>query len=234
MIRLTAVAHGSSRPAIESAVAFLRCRTPPGWVELAVTRLDVLLLDHAALELKAAEQAQKLIRRYGASRSTALVADPVRQALVTQLSRLAREELRHFEQVVALINERGERFIGISSSRYAAGLHELARGTGPGALVDALIIGAVIEARSCERFLSLIESSDRLDTGVARFYASLLRSEARHFENYLALARRVGDPDECPPRISVFLDRDRELIEAEDPEFRFHSGCPAADCRARI
>jgi len=143
------------------------------------------------------------------------------------MSRLAREELRHFEQVVALIERRGRTYVSLSPSRYAAGLHELARSPEPDALVDALVIGAVIEARSCERFFSLVAPPDQLDGATQKFYVSLLRSEARHFEDYLELARATGS-DEIQDRIEIFLAQDAKLISSSDPVFRFLSGVPVA------
>lgn len=219
----------NARPAvlIEPVLAFLRCRTPPRWVEAAVADLDTLLLDHAALELKAAQQAQALIYRYGARewRGRARLPDDFRSRLVNRLSRLAREELRHFEQVVALIERRGGRFTAIPASRYAAGLHALAARGEPAALVDALIIGAVIEARSCERFFSLVEERGRLDEELEAFYTSLLAAEARHFEGYLALARNAGG-ETIEKRIDAVLAQDAELVGAPDVELRFLSGVP--------
>jgi tRNA-(ms[2]io[6]A)-hydroxylase len=193
----------------------------------AVGDLDRLLNDHASLELKAAQQAQRLIQRYGAAESAAArgLSAEFRSELINKMSRLAREELRHFEQVVALIEARGGRYSAISPSRYAAGLHDLARKSEPDALVDALIIGAVIEARSCERFFSLVEQTDRLDDSVAKFYTSLLRSEARHFQDYLALARSVPGAD-ISSRVEELLERDVELIESVDSTLRFLSGPP--------
>ena len=83
-----------------------------------------------------------------------------------------------------------------------------------------MISGAIIEARSCERFAAL---APHLDLVLQKFYLSLLQSEARHFMDYLALAKSVasGSIDE---RVRFFLERERELIEGEDEEFRFHSG----------
>jgi len=212
---------------VGAVLAFLPCRTPGAWVSAALEDLDALLCDHATLELKAAQQAQKLIFRYGAARDTrAGNRDAAfRHRLLHRMSRLAREELRHFEQVVALLQRRGGTYRAVSPSRYAAGLHALARGGDPGALVDALIIGALIEARSCERFFSLLEPLATVDAELAGFYASLLRAEARHFEDYLALARSV-DPDGVDDRIETFRQRDAELVLGADSELRFHSGPP--------
>lgn len=212
-------------PDIGPVLAFLKCRTPSGWVDRAVADIDTLLLDHASLELKAAQQAQSLIRRYGARilGGRARQSAAFRSRLVNRMSRLAREELRHFEQVVALIERRGGSYAAIPPSRYARSLHDLARKREPGALLDALIIGAVIEARSCERFFSLIETPRRLDAAVARFYAALLAAEARHFEDYLALANAVtgGEAEES---IERFLAKDAELVESPDARLRFLGG----------
>jgi len=215
-------------------LAFLRCRTPPRWVEAAVADLDTLLLDHASLELKAAQNAQALIYRYGARewRGGTRLPDEFRSRLVNRLSRLAREELRHFEKVVALIEGRGRRFTAIPASRYASGLHELASRGEPAALVDALIIGAVIEARSCERFFSLVEQPGRLDEELESFYSSLLAAEARHFEGYLALARSAAAVS-IEDRIDSVLAKDAELVAAADSELRFLSGPPRLPRDAR-
>jgi len=210
---------------IAGVLAFLPCRSPRAWVEQVVGDLDTLLLDHASLELKAAQHAQKLIRKYGAAESTGRqqLSEAFRSTLINKMSRIAREELRHFEQVIALIERRGGRYAVVSPSRYAAGLHGLAHKSEPGALADSLIIGAIIEARSCERFFSLIEQPDSLDASIRSFYVSLLRAEARHFEAYLGLARSVPGQD-VSNRLDCFLARDTELIESADVELRFLSG----------
>lgn len=228
------ISDGRREADIAPVLAFLRCRTPPHWVEAAVADLDTLLLDHAALELKAAQQAQALIYRYGARewRGRARLPDDFRSRLVHRLSRLAREELRHFEKVVALIESRGGRYTAIPASRYAAGLHELAARGEPAALVDALVIGAVIEARSCERLFSLVEQPGRLDQELDAFYASLLAAEARHFQGYLALAQTVGG-EATVERLDRFLAQDALLVGSADVELRFLSGVPRPPRDAR-
>lgn len=223
-MRVESTASGSD---IAPVLAFLRSRTPAGWVDAAVSDLDRLLLDHASLELKAAQQAQKLIRRYaaGGCRASMRLDGAFRSVLANRMSRLAREELRHFEQVVALIERRGGYYSAVSPSRYAARLHDLASTEEPGALTDSLIIGAIIEARSCERFFSLIQNPGRIDEPVATFYRSLLRSEARHFEIYLTLARAAPGLA-VADRLEIFLARDAELVGSPDTELRFLSGVP--------
>jgi tRNA-(ms[2]io[6]A)-hydroxylase len=90
----------------------------------------------------------------------------------------------------------------------------------PGRLVDVLIVGAFVEARSCERFAAL---APHLDEELARYYTFLLRSEARHFEYYLDLAARYS-PEPITERVAFFREVERELIESPDTEIRFHSG----------
>lgn len=218
---------GSNRETLVAPVlAFLRCRTPDAWVEAAAADLQTLLQDHASLELKAAQHAQTLIRRYGARNGQgSLTSEAVRLQLLQKMSRLAREELRHFEQVIELLAGRGITYEPVTASRYAKSLHEQVRSTEPGRCIDTLIVGAIIEARSCERFFSLLPTLEANDSDLGGFYASLLRSEARHYQDYLALAQAVAGTN-LEKRIDCFLARDAELITAPDDEIRFHSGPP--------
>ena len=194
-------------------LAFLPCSTPRAWVEAALNHQDLLLIDHAQCEKKAASTAMSLMYRY-----------VDRPLLLTRMSQLAREELLHFEQVVKLMEAREIDYRHIGASRYAEGLRALVRREDPHRLVDMLIVGAFIEARSCERFACLIP---HLDAELARFYRSLVRSEGRHYEDYLKLARHYA-PERIEERLAFFAERERELIEAPDTTFRFHSGLPVA------
>lgn len=193
-------------------LAFLQCATPAAWVGWALQHPDLLLVDHANCEKKAAATALNLMYRY-----------VDRHRLLTRLSRLAREELRHFEQVIALMQARGVDYPQLTASRYAGELRQLVRSHEPARLVDTLLVGAIIEARSCERFAALVPV---LDAELAAFYASLLKSESRHFADYLKLAQEAGSAQEVADRLPVLLRRERELIESPDAEFRFHSGVP--------
>ena len=192
--------------------AFLYCPTPDAWVRWALENPAILLIDHANCEKKAASPANNLTYRYVAH-----------HRLLQRLSRLAREELRHFEQVIALMQARGIDYPQLSASRYAGELHKLVRNEEPGRLVDTLLVGAIIEARSCERLAALVP---HLDSELAVFYASLLRSEARHYRDYLKLAEDLGPPGEVAARLPVLLQRESELVQSPDREFRFHSGIP--------
>ncbi len=191
---------------------FLLCPTPPEWVAWALQHEDLMLIDHANCEKKAAASAMNLMYRY------------VDKAdLLKKMSQLAREELLHFEQVVGLMEEKEIDYIHLSPSRYASGLREHMRTHEPAKLVDTLIVGAFVEARSCERFSAI---APELDERTSRFYQSLLRSESRHYEDYLGLARKYDEAD-TDERIRFFAELEAELISTPDDEFRFHSGIPA-------
>jgi tRNA 2-(methylsulfanyl)-N6-isopentenyladenosine37 hydroxylase len=194
--------------------AFLGAPTPEAWVAAAAdpAALPMLLADHANCEKKAAATALSMLFRY-----------ETHDALTDRLSRLAREELRHFEQVRQLMRRRGIAWQRVSAARYAAGLAEWVRKAEPARLIDRLIVGAFIEARSCERFALL---APRLDAELGRFYTGLLASEARHFQHYLGLARGFAD-EPLEPRIAVIRAVENRLATAPDGELRFHSGPPA-------
>ena len=157
---------------------FLLCQTPQAWIEQALQHPEVLLIDHANCEKKAAGMAITLMFRYAE-----------KEDLQQKMSRLAREELRHFEQVTAIMKKRGIKYCQLSASEYAKRLHQHVRRDEPGKLIDTLIIGAFIEARSCERFYRLLPF---LDAELEKFYRSLLKSEARHFQDYLKLAQQYS------------------------------------------
>lgn len=193
---------------------FLPCRTPDGWLTAAVESLPVLMIDHANCEKKAAATAMSLMHRYTDNTT-----------LLNKMSRLAREELRHFEQVLKLMTRRGIAYESVTASRYAQTLREKVRKKDPHKLVDTLIVGALIEARSCERFAAL---APHVDTELRDFYASLLKSESRHFSDYIGLAKGLEDADVVDERLDLFRSVERELIESPDSEIRFHSGDPTA------
>lgn len=192
---------------------FLGCPTPDAWIQEALNNQETLLIDHANCEKKAATTAMNLLYKH-----------IDRDDLLKKMSQLAREELLHFEQVVAIMKERGITYRHVSSSRYAAALRDEVRKGVAEELIDVLIIGAFIEARSCERFAKL---APFLDEKLAKFYRSLLRSEGRHYQDYLSLAAQYSRTP-ITERIAEFRELERSLIESPDPEFRFHSGIPVA------
>ena len=191
---------------------FLLCATPESWVRCAVQNQHILLVDHANCEKKAASTAMNLLYRY-----------VDHHTLMDKLSRLAREELRHFEQGIGIMKARGMDYPQLTASRYAGSLRLQVRKSEPDRLVDTLLIGAIIEARSCERFAALMPA---LDDELASFYRSLLKSEARHFTDYLTLAASVTCEQAVAERLPLLLACERDLIERPDAQFRFHSGPP--------
>ena len=144
--------------------SFLLCATPQRWIESALCDIPLLLIDHANCEKKAASTALNLMYRYVDN-----------YQLLNKMSRLAREELRHFEQVIAIMKKRNIDYKHIEAARYAGELRKVVRTSEPEKLIDTLIVGAIIEARSCERFAKL---APYLDEELQIFYLSLLKSEA--------------------------------------------------------
>jgi tRNA-(ms[2]io[6]A)-hydroxylase len=191
---------------------FLGCRTPDAWVQAALAQQDVMLLDHKNCEFKAASTALSLIARYGQHLD-----------LINYMSRLAREELVHHEQVLKILKKRRIGLRPVSASRYASGLRTAVRIHEPHKLVDTLVVGAFIEARSCERFEAVVP---HLDEELGKFYFGLLKSEARHFQHYLRFAYQFGEATDVERTIDKVRAVERELIESPDEEFRFHSGVP--------
>lgn len=197
---------------ISEIQSFLLCETPAAWIDVAKhpDNLPMLLIDHANCEKKAASTAMHLMYRYTDDFD-----------LLNKMSRLAREELRHFEQVIAIMEKRGIQYDPANASRYASELRKPVRTYEPARAIDTLIVGAIIEGRSCERFAKL---APYLDEELQKFYLSLLKSEARHFKDYLTLAKKFAGGESIDDRIQVFLERDKKLVECADSEFRFHSG----------
>jgi tRNA-(ms[2]io[6]A)-hydroxylase len=251
-------------PLLTPILQFLKCETPQSWIEQAVKseNLPTLLVDHANCELKAAQTAMLMIRKYALDKRSANVlkawAKPyedfvyqqdrnaheflardskkndisselaannhlaVSTDLMRKMVRLIKEEFHHFEQVLHIMTARGIEYSNIRAGRYAKLLITHVRTHEPFTIIDKLIIGAFIEARSCERFAKL---APHLDDDLAKFYLSLLHSEARHYQDYLALARNVAGED-ISERIDYFREKEMQLILSVDTEFRFHSGVP--------
>jgi tRNA-(ms[2]io[6]A)-hydroxylase len=199
----------------EATVQVLLAATPSSWFETAAQRWRELLVDHANCEKKAASTALSLIFTYAED-----------FALTDRLSRLAREELRHFEQVQKIMRELDVPFMRMSPSRYADGLRRAIRTREPDRLLDLLLCGALIEARSCERFQGL---APRLAAPLAKFYAGLAESEARHQQLYIRLAEpRAGREVNWQGRLRQLAEVEAELATSSDDQFRFHSGAPSA------
>ncbi len=200
---------------ISHIYAFLGCRTSQRWLDKAMANLDLIIQDHLNCEKKAASTAMNLIFRY-----------EKHQELQLKLAQLIREEMLHYEQVIRIMNERGQEWVHLPAGRYAKGMLKHKRTYEPQAMIDVLIIGAYIEARSCERFEALANVID--DERLAKYYRYLLKSESRHYEDYLALARSLSDEDpaKVDERVAFFREIEAGLISSPDTELRFHSGVP--------
>jgi tRNA 2-(methylsulfanyl)-N6-isopentenyladenosine37 hydroxylase len=190
----------------------LRAATPWTWVEQACAAPDILLIDHANCEKKAASTALSLMFAYAEDLE-----------LTDKMSRLAREELRHYEQVAKLIKSLGIVPQRLAPGQYAADLRRLVAKKEPQREVDLMICGAFIEARSCERFAAL---GPAIGGVVGELFQGLHNAEARHHRLYLELARRAANRAGIAlgERLEEFAVREAELIVGHDEVFRFHSG----------
>ncbi len=206
-------AAAAARYARATEGSILRAATPRAWVDAALDDLPTLLVDHSNCEKKAASTALALIFAY-----------PEDRPLNVALSRLAREELKHFEQVERLMKKLDVPHRRLQPGRYAAELRKLVRTHEPKRKLDLMIVHALIEARSCERFRLL---APELPVDVRDLYGQLERSEARHFEIYLDFAAREYGAEEITARLDVIAARETELATLPDGELRFHSGPPA-------
>ncbi|WP_022940517.1 tRNA isopentenyl-2-thiomethyl-A-37 hydroxylase MiaE [Psychromonas hadalis] len=240
--------------------SFLHCETPDAWVKEAIQpeNFSMLLLDHLVCELKAAQSAMYLIRKYAIDKESgdALLAllqpferfiykregdwrelvvknkltksvipksnTPYGQDLIDKMVLLIKEELHHFYQVLEMMDHYGVEYKSITPSRYAKGMFKHVITHEPDTLIDKLICGAYIEARSCERFAKI---APHVDKRLGDFYISLLRSEARHYQDYLALAQSIS-PVDISARIEYFGKVEAALILTSDSNFKFHSGVP--------
>ncbi len=190
----------------------LAVATDPAWGRFAAARLDEMLLDHAHCEKKAAGAALTLLFRY-----------PQHEALQAPLSALAREELAHFETVLAELTRRGLRFGRQRAAPYAGRLHGLVRREEPGRLQDLLLCCAAIEARSCER-LTLLRDAVAED-GLRALYGGLLAAEARHHRLYVELAESVFGRTAVRARLEVVLAEEARVIADAPPVLaRLHAG----------
>jgi tRNA 2-(methylsulfanyl)-N6-isopentenyladenosine37 hydroxylase len=192
-------------------VLHLRVDTDPEWASRAASAIDLILIDHAHLEKKAASTAINLIFRY-----------PEHPSLMRPLSELAREELDHFERVLTVLEERGVGFSRIRPSPYMAKLTEIVRKEEPHRLLDTLIVCAFIEARSCERMKVLAAHLE--DERLRTFYGSLLASEARHHRTYVELAESIFAAEEVAARLDEIAVHEAEVMRALPKDPRLHNG----------
>lgn len=201
---------------MQPVLDYLLCLTPDEWITAALQHPETILIDHAANELKAAQSAMTLMAR-----------NPHKVDVLNKMSRLAREELVHFEQVMKILKNRDIKYLALKASPYAAKMAKFIGKTNDHILRDNLIIGSIIEARSCERFFKL---APHLDTELEKFYMSLLKSEARHFTDYLDLAQKYTK-EPIDERVQFFLELERDAILQPDNLMRLHSGMPTENMK---
>lgn len=186
----------------------LRARTDAGWAEKAVADLDAVLVDHAHCEMKAATNALSLAVRHSAD-----------LALVKALTDIAQEELQHFKRVVEFLAQRGLALGAPPVDDYAAQLRRAMKALPASDLplvVDRLLVGALIEARSCERFKLLLPylTPERCSDELRAFYDELFACEARHYRDYVDLATVAAGPRgaEVEPRLERLAEAEARII----------------------
>jgi tRNA 2-(methylsulfanyl)-N6-isopentenyladenosine37 hydroxylase len=209
-------AAASADTGVQFAHPLLRSATPDAWIDQACATPDILLIDHANCEKKAASTALALMFAYAEDLE-----------LTGKMSRLAREELRHYEQVAKLIKSLKIVPQRLAPGRYAERLRRLVAKAEPQREVDLMVCGAFIEARSCERFAALAPA---IGGAAGELFQGLHEAEARHYRVYLELARRAatrGAGIILAHRIEEFAVLEAELVVGCDEVFRFHSGVPS-------
>lgn len=193
-----------------ASVKFLRAPTSEAWLRQALSNLDTVMLDHSHCERKAAGVALNLMFRY-----------PSSSRLVRQLTAIAQEELAHFEQVNQWLEKRGIALAPLAAAPYGAGLRAEIRRQEPERQLDSLLVAALIEARSHERLGLLAEHCPDLE--LARFYRSLMASEARHYGVYWLLASHYYESSQVDQRLAELADVEQRLLATLYPQPRIHS-----------
>ena len=191
----------------------LHSRTPASWAHSVLEDPIALLIDHAFLEKKAANNAMDLLTRWP---------DEWMNGWVETMTMVARDEAAHLAQVVRLLLRRGGRLGRAHQNPYATGLRLLVRGGGTKDTLDRLMVSALIEARSCERFAVLAAACQ--DTELAAFYRALFTSELGHYKVFLKLANRIAPQDEVEPRWQQMLAAEADILARQLPGPRIHSG----------
>lgn len=181
-----------------------REKLPDNWLPQIRANLAPVLVDHAHLERKAATSALNL-EKYVELHDR-----------VSELNSIAIEELQHFEIVLRLLRERGIPFTSPQRSPWIAGMMTAVRKGRKHQVIDHLVVCALIEGRSCEKFQILAEGVRDLDAPLADFYRSLVESEGNHYAAYLIMARHI-DEAETDRRLDHFLDLDAKLIREPNP-----------------
>jgi tRNA-(ms[2]io[6]A)-hydroxylase len=180
----------------------LKLPTDPRWANIAEKHVDEILTDHAYCEQKAASYAISLIVTY-----------PEYPELVEAMSALAREEMGHFQMVHKRIQDRGLKLGRERKDVYVHRINQFFEKTGDRKkrLIQRLLIAALIEARSCERFKVLSENIQ--DQELAEFYRNLMVSEANHYTMFLKFARQYGERLEVDAQWNALLEFEAEVMK---------------------
>ncbi|MBE9063674.1 tRNA-(ms[2]io[6]A)-hydroxylase [cf. Phormidesmis sp. LEGE 11477] len=195
---------------VRSKIKFLKIPTSQAWLDQALADMDTILLDHAQCERKAAGTAIQMMSRY-----------PSSLELVRELTAIAQEELSHYDQVNNWLEKRGVPLQPVSPPPYGAGLKKCVRRQEPDRMLDLLLVSALIEARSHERLGLLGEHCP--DLQLAKFYRSLMASEARHYGSYWLLATTYFNSDLVSERLAELAEVESEILSTLYPEPRIHS-----------
>ena len=194
----------------------LRYQTLPQWATAALRQPLELLNDHAHLEKKAAANALELLNRWPEPSPP--------ENWVAAVTAVARDEVEHLATVCRILARRGGRLTRQHSNRYAADLRALVRqGEGRDELVDRLMVSALIEARSCERFKLLGEACAD-DAELRKLYRGLWASEHGHYRTFIQLAEEIQTREKVRRRWDQMLDAEAKIIERQAPGSKMHSG----------
>jgi tRNA-(ms[2]io[6]A)-hydroxylase len=197
----------------------LRYRTPATWAVAVLNEPLELLNDHAHLEKKAATNALELLNRWPEPSPP--------ENWVAAMTAVSRDEVEHLAVVCRLLARRGGRLTKQHSNPYASALRDLVRqGQGPAELVDRLMVSALIEARSCERFQLLADACD--DKELAKLYRGLWASEHGHYRTFIQLAEQIQPEGTVAKRWDQMLDAEAKIIQKQTTGPRMHSGVARA------
>lgn len=196
----------------------LKYETPATWATQALREPLELLNDHAHLEKKAAANALELLNRWPEPNPP--------ENWVAAMTAIARDEVEHLSTVARLLARRGGRLTRQHANPYAADLHKLVRrGKGKEELVDRLMISALIEARSCERFRLLADAVEN-DAELTKLYKALWTSEHGHYRTFIDLAEQILPEQQVAQRWQQMLREEARLIQRQPPGPRMHGGIP--------
>ena len=193
----------------------LRSSTPAGWGRAVLADPISLLIDHAFLEKKAANNAMELLTRWPGDWMP---------GWVETMTSVARDETAHLAQAIRMLVRRGGRLSRVHKNPYANELRLLVRKGDRTELLDRLFVSALIEARSCERFGILGQTEVTGGDELAAFYRALHSSELGHYKVFLKLARKIAPKEEVDERWGEMLDAEARILARQEPGPRIHSG----------